>query len=156
MTLRQLPTISNLTANTIEDFKALNKAVVVAFFSADDADSYSVYATLAESLRDQYVFGVSNDASLAEVEQIERPSIVVYKDFDGRKDTLRKPFDELTIIEFINAASIPLIGEVTESTHGDYLRVSATVSRNAFRRIDRLIDLLLGKSSHCLYLRRDF
>src|ERR1700759_4091247 len=62
MTKQQLPAVSLLTSDTLEEFKTTDKVVIVSYIAADDKTSNQTYTTLAESLRDEYIFGASSDA----------------------------------------------------------------------------------------------
>jgi protein disulfide-isomerase A1 len=126
MTKQQLPAVSLLTPDTLEEFKTTDKVVVVAYISADDKTSNQTYTALAESLRDEYIFGATNDASLAKAEGVKQPAIVLYKDFDEGKSTFTETFDEEAVTKFIKTASTPLVGEVGPETYAGYMAVSVT------------------------------
>lgn len=125
MTKQQLPAVSTLTADTLEEFKTTDNVVVVAYFSADDKTSNQTYTALADSLRDEWIFGASNDAALAKAEGVKQPAIVVYKEFDEGKATFEKAFEQEAISQFIKTASTPLVGEVGPETYAGYMGVSA-------------------------------
>ncbi|OAL34617.1 protein disulfide-isomerase domain [Fonsecaea nubica] len=121
MTKQQLPAISTLSPDTLEEFKTTDKVVIVAYIAADDKASNQTFTSLAESLRDEYIFGASNDAALAKAEGIKQPAIVLYKDFDEGKNTFTESFDEEAISKFIKTASTPLVGEVGPETYAGYM-----------------------------------
>ncbi len=121
MTKQSLPAVSILTKDTIEDFKTADKVVLVAYFDADDKESNSTFTTVAEKLRDSYLFGASNDAALAKSEDVTFPSVVLYKSFDEGKSVFTESFDAEAIEKFANTASIPLIGEVGPETYAGYM-----------------------------------
>ncbi|KIX06120.1 protein disulfide-isomerase domain [Rhinocladiella mackenziei CBS 650.93] len=121
MTKQQLPAVSLLTSDTLEDFKTNDKVVVVAYISADDKSSNQTYTSLAESLRDEHIFGASNDAALANAEGVKQPAIVLYKDFDEGKNTFEEAFEDESITKFIKTASTPLVGEVGPETYAGYM-----------------------------------
>lgn len=124
MTKQSLPAVSTLTAETIEEFKTADKVVLVAYFEADDKSSNETFTSIAESLRDNYLFGASNDAALAKAEGVKQPAIVLYKDFDEGKNTFEEKFDAAAIEDFAKKASIPLVGEVGPETYAGYIEVS--------------------------------
>lgn len=123
MTKQQLPAVSLLDANTLEDFKTTDKVVLIAYFAADDKASNQTYSAIAESLRDTYLFGATNDAALATAEGVKQPSIVLYKDFDEGKNTFEEAFDKDEIAQFAKTASTPLVGEVGPETYSGYMAV---------------------------------
>lgn len=77
MTKQSLPAVSILTKDTLEDFKTADKVVLVAYIDAEDKTSNATFTTVAEKLRDNYLFGASNDAALAKAEGVTAPAIVL-------------------------------------------------------------------------------
>jgi protein disulfide-isomerase A1 len=129
MTKQQLPAVSLLTSDTLEEFKTTDKVVIVSYIAADDKTANQTYTTLAESLRDEYIFGASNDAALAKAEGVKQPGIVLYKEFDEGKNTFTDPFSEEAITAFIKTASTPLVGEVGPETYAGYMSVRLILNR---------------------------
>jgi protein disulfide-isomerase A1 len=123
MTKQALPAVSVLSTETLEEFKTADKVVLVAFFEADDKASNATYGEVAESMRDDYLFGATNDATLAEAEGIKRPGIVLYKSFDEGKTTFEEKFDKEAISTFAKTAATPLVGEVGPDTYAGYMAV---------------------------------
>lgn len=121
MTKQQLPAISILSKATLEEFKTTDKVVLVAYIGADDKLSNATYTTLAESLRDDYIFGATNDAELAVAEGVKQPAVVLYKDFDEGKATFSEKFTQEAIETFAKTASTPLVGEVGPETYQGYM-----------------------------------
>lgn len=121
MTKQQLPAVSLLTKDTLEEFKTTDKVVLVAYFASDDKASNQTYAALAENGRDEYIFGATNDAELAKAEGVTQPSLVLYKDFDEGKSTFSEKFTEEALRAFAKSASTPLIGEVGPETYQGYM-----------------------------------
>ena len=124
MTKQQLPAVSVLTPETLEEFKTTDKVVLVAYISSDDKVSNQTYSTIADSLRDDYIFGATSDVTLAEAEGVKQPAIVLYKDFDEGKSTFNDLFTEDAIVSFAKTASTPLVGEVGPETYAGYMGVS--------------------------------
>ena len=121
MIKQSLPAVSILTKDGLEDFKKADKVVLVAYIDAGDKASNETFAEVAEKLRDNYPFGASNDAALAEAEGVTAPAIVLYKDFDEGKSVFSEKFDVEAIEKFAKTASTPLIGEVGPDTYSDYM-----------------------------------
>lgn len=128
MTKQSLPAVSTLTTDTLEDFKTADKVVVVAYFAADDKASNATFTEVAESLRDDYLFGAINDATLAKAEGVKQPAIVLYKAFDEGKNTFSEKFDKEAITTFTKTAATPLVGEVGPDTYASYMAVSSPAS----------------------------
>ncbi|KAK0618334.1 protein disulfide-isomerase precursor [Bombardia bombarda] len=121
MIKQSLPSVSLLTKDTVEDFKKADKVVIVAFFDATDKASNETFSAVADKLRDNYPFGASNDAALAEAEGVSFPSVVVYKEFDEGKSVFSEKFTAEAIEKFAKTAATPLIGEVGPETYSDYM-----------------------------------
>ena len=123
MTKQALPAVSVLTSESLEEFKTADKVVAVAFFDADDKTSNTTFSEVAESLRDDYLFGATNDAKLTKAEGVKAPAIVLYKSFDDGKVTFDEKFDKEAISKFIKTSAIPLVGEVGPETYAGYMAV---------------------------------
>jgi protein disulfide-isomerase A1 len=124
MIKQSLPAVSTLTSETLEEFKTADKVVLVAYIDADDKASNETFTAVANDLRDSFLFGATNDASLAKAEGVTAPAIVLYKQFDEGKDTFTDKFDKEAIEKFAKTASIPLVGEVGPETYAGYIAVS--------------------------------
>ncbi|SPN96976.1 probable Protein disulfide-isomerase [Cephalotrichum gorgonifer] len=122
MIKQSMPAVSPVTAESIAEFKTADNVVLVAYYAADDKTSAEVYAKVAESLRDTYLFGASTDAALAEAEAVVQPSIVLYKQFDeGRTAYSGDKFDAEAIEKFAKVGATPLVGEVGPETYSGYM-----------------------------------
>ncbi|CRK14132.1 hypothetical protein BN1708_011079, partial [Verticillium longisporum] len=121
MIKQSLPAVSLLTKDTLEEFKTADKVVLVAYIAADDKASNETFNKVAESLRDNYLFGGVNDAAVAEAEGVKAPAIVLYKSFDEGKTTFSDMFDVEAIEKFAKTSATPLIGEVGPETYSGYM-----------------------------------
>ena len=124
MTKQALPAVSVLTSESLEEFKTADKVVLVAYFATDDKTSNSTFSEVAEGLRDDYLFGATNDADLAKAEGVKQPSIILYKSFDEGKNTFEDKFSKETIDKWVKTSAIPLVGEVGPDTYAGYMAVS--------------------------------
>jgi len=121
MTKQALPAVSDVTKDTLEEFKTADKVVLVAYFAADDKASNETFTSVANGLRDNFLFGATNDAALAKAEGVKQPGLVLYKSFDDGKDVFTETFDADAIRDFAKVASTPLIGEVGPETYAGYM-----------------------------------
>lgn len=121
MVKQSLPAVSPVTADTLETIKTLDKIVVIGYFGKDDKASNETFTSIAESLRDDYLFAATNDAAVAEAEGVSQPAVVLYKDFDDKKDTFKEKFEKEEITKFVKSASTPLVGEVGPETYSGYM-----------------------------------
>jgi protein disulfide-isomerase A1 len=150
MTKQALPAVSTLTSDTLEEFKTQDKVVLIAYFAADDKTSNETFSKVADSMRDDHLFGATNDAALAEAAGVKQPGLVLYKDFDEGVVTYDKKFTVEAIEEFVKTASVPLVGEIGPETYAGYMDVRLIsqpyfpVKANSFR---------LERASSCLYIR---
>jgi len=76
---------------------------------------------LADAQRDNYLFGTTNDAAVAEAEGVKQPSIILYKDFDEKKAIYDGQFEQEDLLTWIKTASTPLVGEVNPETYSNYM-----------------------------------
>src|SRR2546430_7975839 len=66
MTKQSMPAVSILeNKEKLDEFKTADKVVLVAYFATDDKTSNETYTEVANSLRDDYLFGATNDVELA-------------------------------------------------------------------------------------------
>ncbi|KAK2735630.1 protein disulfide-isomerase precursor [Myotisia sp. PD_48] len=121
MIKQSLPAVSPATSENFENIKSLDKVVVVGFFGEDDKASSDTFTSVAESLRDDYLFAATSDPALAKAEGVVVPGIVLYKEFDERKDIYGGKLESEPITSFIKASSTPLVGEVGPETYSDYM-----------------------------------
>ncbi len=124
MTKQAMPAVSVLDSKTLADFKTADKVVLVGYFAADDKSSNETFSSVAEGLRDSFLFGATNDAALAKAEGVQQPAIVLYKTFDEGKNTFTDKFSKSAIEDFAKVASVPLVGEVGPETYAGYMAVS--------------------------------
>lgn len=149
MTKQALPAVSTLTSDTLEEFKTQDKVVLVAYFASDDKTSNETFSKVADSMRDEFLFGAINDVALAEAAGVKQPGLVLYKEFDEGVVTFDKKFTAEAVEEFIKTASVPLVGEIGPETYAGYMAVSP--SQDAFR--DKSSQVCLDWSAPWLYLR---
>lgn len=121
MVKQSMPAVSVITKDTLEEFKTADKVVIVGYFSADDKAASETFTSVANELRDSYVFGSIDDAAVAKAEGVKAPGIVLYKSFDEGKNVFSEKFDADAIREFAKTASTPLIGEVGPETYSGYM-----------------------------------
>jgi protein disulfide-isomerase A1 len=121
MTKQSMPAVSILTEETLEDFKTLDKITIVGYIGSADKTASESFTAFAESQRDNYLFGSSDDAALAKAEGAKQPSIVLYKDFDEKKAVYDGKLDEEAILKWVKIASTPLVGELGPETYSKYM-----------------------------------
>lgn len=123
MTKQSMPAVSSVTEENLEDFKSMDKIVVVGYMGSDDKKANKSFTALAESQRDNFLFGASNDVALAKAEGVKQPSVVLYKDFDEKKAVYDGKLEEDAILKWVQTASTPLVGELGPETYAKYMAV---------------------------------
>lgn len=123
MTKQSFPAVSSVTEENLEEFKTMDKIVIIGYIASDDKASSKSFTAFAESQRDNYLFAASNDAALAKAEGVKQPSIVLYKDFDEKKAVFDGKLENEAILEWVNTASTPLVGELGPETYSKYITV---------------------------------
>lgn len=121
MTKQSLPAVSEITSDTFDLFSKSDKVVAVAFYDKDDTKSSTIYSELANSLRDDFIFGASSDAVLAKAQGVTIPGLALYKLFDEGKDIYDGKFVAEKMKDFIKTSSIPLLGEIGPETYQSYM-----------------------------------
>lgn len=124
LTRQTLPAISEVTADSLQKLKSKSDVVVVGYFASGDKDSHEAFASVAEATHEDYLFGITGDEDLARQEQITIPGIVLYKNFDEKKNILEMPYDGQTIFTFVKAASTALVANFHPELHVNYVNVS--------------------------------
>jgi protein disulfide-isomerase A1 len=121
MIKQSLPAVSILNKESHDEFTKADRVVLVAYFDADDKETNATFTQVAESLRDNYLFGATNDAALAKAAGVKAPAVVLYKAFDEGKDTFDGKLEVEKLVEFAKVSATPLIGEVGPETYTGYM-----------------------------------
>ncbi|KAJ5782205.1 Protein disulfide isomerase [Penicillium paradoxum] len=121
MTKQSMPAVSTVNEENLEEFKALDKIVIIGYVASDDKDANDSFTSFAETQRDNFLFAASSDAALAKAEGVKQPSIVIYKDFDEKKTVYDGKLEGDAILDWIKIASTPLVGELGPETYSKYM-----------------------------------
>ncbi|ORX50846.1 protein disulfide isomerase, partial [Hesseltinella vesiculosa] len=124
MKKQALPSVSVLDAESITEFKDSDRMVMVAYVDAEDKETRESFDTLAERLRDDYLFGVVTDKDVAKQQEVEEfPTVVLYRQFDDPRLEL-KGADEVKaekLNEFLKSNSVPLLDQVNGENFMTYM-----------------------------------
>ncbi|OQU96736.1 Thioredoxin-like domain-containing protein [Cladophialophora immunda] len=138
-----LPVVSEVNIKNITALTGIDRVTFVAYLKEDDHSMRSRFTKVAETFRDQFVFGISNDKRLAEKENIAFPSIIAYRTDVGDQEVLQGTVTRSVIGKFILEAGKPLIDELTRRNEIDYMSshkllayifVADDADRTLFRR----------------------
>jgi protein disulfide-isomerase A1 len=155
MIKQSMPAVSSVTEDNLEEFKSLDKIVIVGYVASDDKAATESFTSFAESQRDNFLFASSNDAAFAKAEGVKQPSIVLYKDFDEKKAVYDGKLENDDILNWVKTASTPLVGELGPETYSKYMAVCAIFPDSSNKRIQTDIVRYLGRHSPRLHFRRD-
>ncbi|CBQ71186.1 probable proteine disulfate isomerase [Sporisorium reilianum SRZ2] len=121
MKKQALPALSTVTADNFAEFKSKDRVVAIAYLDASDDTNLAAVNAVANSLRDNYLFGVVTDASVTKQAGVSAPAFVVYRQFDEPEVKLdSKSLTEEHITNFLKAESIPLIDELNAENFMSY------------------------------------
>ncbi|KAI9333202.1 disulfide-isomerase [Zopfochytrium polystomum] len=117
MKKQALPAVTELKADDIEKFKTTDKVVVIGYFSDQISKKYKAFVEVANSLRDDYVFGFTND----NVKGITAPSVVLYKTFDEGETKFDGKYNAETLTSFIKVSATPVMDDISPENYGAYM-----------------------------------
>lgn len=107
------PLVTTLSSTQdVVDFRTKENVTVVAYFDEDDHVSRAVFSDIAKVYRDKYLFGSISDDAFSLVEDVKKPSIVLYKTFDEGKNLFTEDIDVEKIKEFIANGVTPIVREI--------------------------------------------
>ena len=122
---QSLPSVSTVTLDNYEEFKAADKVVLLAYVTSTEDAPIPVFSSVADSYRDKYLFGLTTDEAAAKEAGVKPPAVVLYKKFDeGRNDFPSDKVPSITddsLIEWIESNAIPLIDEVSGENYNHYV-----------------------------------
>jgi len=115
------PAVTTLdSVDAVKAFSSEDKVVIVGFFDNKDSKEYSTFKQTAEALRNNYLFGevVGVAGANAAFGAESTPNVVLFKQFDEKKNILGNNFEDLN--NFITKNSMPLIDEVGPENYKNY------------------------------------
>jgi len=115
------PAVRDLAdAAALEALREQEKSALVGFFaSADDKDAQA-FAKLAKQNRMKFVFAAVYDSAIAKAEGASVPGLIVFKNFDEKKDVMAE-YKLEEVIAFASAASFPVVDEIGPDNYKDYV-----------------------------------
>lgn len=117
-----LPAVSVVTTDNLATFADSDKVVVVGFFSSEADEASKAFAQVADSLRDNAVFGASYEAAAAAAQSVEAPAVVLFKKFDERKNVYEgKDFSKAALADFVKTNSVPTMDEIGPQNYQQFM-----------------------------------
>lgn len=123
MIRQTLPTVSAVSKSNFEEITSLDIAALIAYIDDNDPESSEVFASISDSHRDQFIFGITSDVALAKADVAEPPFIILYSPLDQVNVVFDDTFDVDKIEQFISRASTPLIGKFGLESYHAYTEV---------------------------------
>lgn len=122
MSKQQLPAVSPVSQETLEDFKSKDKFVLLAFCDELDEASKKELLLFAEANRDTLVVGVSHSEALAAQHGVRFPGAVAFRTFDEPQVVLQASgaLSQNDLQQFYALESLPLIDEVSAENFMKY------------------------------------
>ncbi|CAO1625381.1 unnamed protein product [Parajaminaea phylloscopi] len=120
MQKQSLPAVSTVTASNLTDFKSKDRVVAVAYLSEADTKERKAFTDLADANRNEYLFGIVQDAEAAKAAGVTAPAVVLYRQFDEPEVKYAGKFDADSIKSFLSSERIPLIDEVGPENFVNY------------------------------------
>jgi len=123
MLKQSLPAVAEVTVDNFEEIKVADKIVALAFLPTATDVPAPEFSAAAETHREDYLFALSTDPTLAEKAGVTPPAIVLYRTFDEPQTTYPYPLanaNSADIADWIKSLSIPLVDEVTADNYMIY------------------------------------
>lgn len=123
MIKQSLPAVTSVVADKFFEFKKADKMVLVAFLDKETDSPADAFKAVADSHRDDYLFGLSTDTKVIESAGVKTPAIVLYRSFDEPEvafptSVASASSDE--IVKFLDDNKVPLLDEVGQDNYAVY------------------------------------
>ncbi|CAG8794712.1 18895_t:CDS:2, partial [Racocetra persica] len=105
MKKQSLPAVSDVKVDNLDTFKDSDDVVIIGFWDSESQNEHDIFNTVAESLRNEYVFGQTGQKEAATKAEVTAPAVVLYKKFDEGKNELKSPFTKEQLETFIKVNS---------------------------------------------------
>jgi protein disulfide-isomerase A1 len=115
--------VVDVTSANYDEIKTADKIVAMAFLPSGTAAPAPEFSKAAEAHREDYLWALSTDASVAEKAGVTPPAIVLYRSFDDPETAYPYPVASANsedLADWIKTLSIPLIDEVNAENYMTY------------------------------------
>ncbi|KAH0587623.1 hypothetical protein H2248_006393 [Termitomyces sp. 'cryptogamus'] len=123
MIKQSLPAVSDVTAANHEEFTKADKLVVVAYLPTSTSHPAPEFSALAETLRNDYLFGSTTDDEAIKAAGVTAPAVVVYRTYDEPQSIYPYPVADAKSSDFedwLKELAIPVIDEVSGENYQIY------------------------------------
>jgi len=104
----------------VEDGYDKRDISIVGFFPQKSGDAYQNFIKTADSLRDNFRFAEVNDKTVASEQGYSGEAIVVFKDFDDKRNVYGGSQSVTALTDWIYEKSLPLVGEFNKDNEARY------------------------------------
>lgn len=125
MVKQSLPAVSEVTGANHDEFTKSDRIVAIAYLPSSTAGPAAEFSAVADSHRDDYLFGMVTDADAAAAAGVTPPAIVAYRSFDEPRTEFPLPVsatNKQEIQDWLSDLAIPYIDEVNGETYSVYAK----------------------------------
>jgi len=115
------PAVSDVTVENFDNFKDSDTVVIIGFFNINNTAEFQTLNTVANSLRDEYIFGQTGLEEVVQKAGVKAPAVVIYKKFDEGKNVHEGTFTEEELRSFIKTNAVPLLAEIGPENYANYV-----------------------------------
>ena len=122
---QKLPAVSDVDSASLKSLREGNSVVVAAFLDGTkDSVLKNQFSTVAEELKDDFVFAITTDSAAIQAEGVLTPSVVVFKKAAEERTVLSGWESEQPLRDFVKKATIPAVVEFLPELYESFLAVS--------------------------------
>lgn len=118
-----LPLVSEVTTDNMEEILSMGTSALIAYIDEDDQKSRSVFTSFADAHQNGFIYCITSDLTLAKSNVQKAPFIVIYSPLDQVNPIFKDTFSLDKLEAFIHKYSTPLIGTFSLETYYAYTEV---------------------------------
>ena len=123
MIRKDLPLISEINTDNFREIQSMWTSALIAYVDQDDDESRAIFTSFAESHRNEFIYGITTDLTLAKCDAQKFPFIMLYNPLDQVNPIFQESFEISKLEAFTSKYSSPLIGSFSLASYYDYTEV---------------------------------